>query len=281
MFHEMNFGGMRMQSDPAYELKRVTDEQAFYRKLKVKRRLNRWVGEMYVGKRVKLAYFRQWLAMLDIPADARVLEVGSGDGLFCFHAAAALPRASFTGMELNPVEAKVCQRIAEEEKFDNLQFVNGLLDNFRWSEQFDFIFCLDVMEHIEDDVAALRQMLQALKPGGKLLIHVPSRFFKNTDGTVIFISDADAWKINPGHVRPGYTVQELHDKLCTAGFTPRRYRQTQGWHIAKAHELHARSEKSPLRRLLILPMLCYLTWRDMHRPPEHGNTLWMLAERPV
>jgi len=38
---------------------------------------------------------------------------------------------------------------------------------------FDLIVCLDVMEHVKDDLAALRQIRRVLTPGGVALIHVP------------------------------------------------------------------------------------------------------------
>ena len=39
---------------------------------------------------------------------------------------------------------------------------------------YDLIAVLDVVEHIEDDVAALSAMADCLAPGGKILITVPA-----------------------------------------------------------------------------------------------------------
>ena len=43
--------------DPNYELDRVTSEAQFLKKMRLKRRLYRLVGELYVGRRVKFVYF--------------------------------------------------------------------------------------------------------------------------------------------------------------------------------------------------------------------------------
>lgn len=40
-------------------------------------------------------------------------------------------------------------------------------------EVYDLIAVLDVIEHVEDDVAALKAMVDCLRPGGKILITVP------------------------------------------------------------------------------------------------------------
>ncbi len=38
----------------------------------------------------------------------------------------------------------------------------------------DLVYALNVFEHIEDDGAAIRETVRALKPGGRLLIYVPA-----------------------------------------------------------------------------------------------------------
>jgi SAM-dependent methyltransferase len=42
------------------------------------------------------------------------------------------------------------------------------------SHRFDTVFCVNVLEHIEDDVAALRTFANSIVPGGRVLIFVPA-----------------------------------------------------------------------------------------------------------
>src|SRR5688500_6497430 len=42
------------------------------------------------------------------------------------------------------------------------------------SEAYDAVVCLNVLEHIEDDVQALRHMHRALRPGGRVVLYVPA-----------------------------------------------------------------------------------------------------------
>src|SRR4051794_37193002 len=110
-----------------YELGRVTAAGAFYRKLLQKRLLFKLVGETYVGKRVKLAYFERWLRRIPLPEQPRILEAGSGDGVFTFFVASKYPRAQVRGLELNPAEVAACRRIARVERRHNLDFAQGSL----------------------------------------------------------------------------------------------------------------------------------------------------------
>ena len=44
-------------------------------------------------------------------------------------------------------------------------------------EEFDVIGAFDVIEHIDDDVAALKGIHKALKPDGDILMMVPRHMF--------------------------------------------------------------------------------------------------------
>lgn len=71
---------------------------------------------------------------------------------------------------------------------------------------FDSAYSLNVLEHIPDDIAALRTVLAKLKPGGRLLVYVPafSILFTSMDAKV-------------GHVRR-YTRATLRQSVTSAGF---------------------------------------------------------------
>lgn len=70
----------------------------------------------------------------------------------------------------------------------------------------DFLYTLNVLEHIEDDISALKICHEKIKPGGDLLIYVPA--FQ------ILYSSMDK---NVGHCRR-YTRNELAEKVRAAGF---------------------------------------------------------------
>ncbi len=60
------------------------------------------------------------------------------------------------------------------------------LMNLGWEAQWDCAFLLDVIEHLPDDVQAMRQAAQALKPGGLLFVTTPAlkQFWSYNDDLV-------------------------------------------------------------------------------------------------
>ncbi|HVI98254.1 MAG TPA: class I SAM-dependent methyltransferase [Sphingomonas sp.] len=102
-----------------------------------------------------------------LPEHARILEIGCGTG----H---NLPMLARFG-EVDAIEIDAAARAIAAERLGKpvgdapLPTLPGVPRG-----GYDLIAVLDVVEHIEDDVAALRGMAECLAPGGKILIAVPA-----------------------------------------------------------------------------------------------------------
>ena len=84
--------------------------------------------------------------------------------------------------------------------------VGDLTAPFSHSRTFDAVLAMDVIEHIDDDVAAARQLFSLLRPGGLLILSVPAlpQLFSEFDRI-------------QGH-RRRYTEEALRETLHRAGF---------------------------------------------------------------
>jgi SAM-dependent methyltransferase len=79
---------------------------------------------------------------------------------------------------------------------------------FQTSGKFNTVFCLDVLEHIEDDTAALNKISSLLSLDGYLVLAVPS--------------NPKEWRWDDdfyGHYRR-YSPEEIRKKLTETGFEP-------------------------------------------------------------
>jgi SAM-dependent methyltransferase len=99
------------------------------------------------------------------PREARVLDAGCGSGrtlddLKAYGAA--------SGMELHPLGVEAARRRGHEVR-------EGRVEAIPYADSsFDLVTCLDVIEHTDDDVAALRDLRRVTRPGGRLVVTVPA-----------------------------------------------------------------------------------------------------------
>jgi ubiquinone/menaquinone biosynthesis C-methylase UbiE len=118
----------------------------------------------YRGRR---RVIRAELDRLPLPAGAHVLDAGCGSG----RTLVELVRygGEVSGIELDTGAAELARRRGLGE----VQV--GRLEELPWDDAtFDLITCLDVIEHVPDDVTALVELRRVARPGGWLLVTVPA-----------------------------------------------------------------------------------------------------------
>lgn len=131
---------------------------------------------------------------------------------------------------------------------------------------FDVVVCSEVLEHIQDNLAAVRELVRVLKPGGDLVVTVP-RFWPER----ICWAISRAYHHEPGgHIRI-YRKTELMALLEAAGVRCRRIRYRHGLHAPywwlKCLVGHKNDDFPPVRAYRK-----FLEWDIIRHPPL---TAWM------
>jgi len=128
----------------------------------------------------------------------RILDVGCGTG------ANLEMLANFgdaEGVDVSPEALSFCKQ-------RGLQSVRlGEAEKLPYPDQsFDLVTGLDVVEHLDDDLAGLREMRRVLKPGGRALLFVPAFMF--------------LWGVQDdvSNHRRRYTMKQLKETVRKAGF---------------------------------------------------------------
>jgi SAM-dependent methyltransferase len=80
-------------------------------------------------------------------------------------------------------------------------------------EEFDKVIAAEILEHIPDDEAAMRELFRVLRPGGVAAVTVPRWFAEKVNWA---LSD-EYHEVEGGHVRI-YKEHELRERLARAGF---------------------------------------------------------------
>jgi SAM-dependent methyltransferase len=209
----------------------------------------------------------------------RILDAGAGAGVFSFELAKQHPEAQVLGVELDPQLVERANGIARRARLTNCRFEAGDVTRLEFEGEFDLVVSVDNFEHVEDDVTAMRQLWQALRPGGTLVAHVPAYerrwllFGRRVNFDV------------PGHVRPGYRADELADKLSRAGFEIEQQAYTYGATETFTNNVSYLITRADRRNkglyAIAFPALLGLSYFGKFSSPRWGAGLLTKARRPV
>jgi SAM-dependent methyltransferase len=117
----------------------------------------------YRGRRSVLA---RVIDDLRLPARARILDAGCGSGRNMVEFA---KHGTVTGIELSGTSVSLARERAAGEVVEG-----SVLEMPFQADAFDLAASLDVIEHLEDDLQALRELRRVVAPGGSLLVTVPA-----------------------------------------------------------------------------------------------------------
>jgi SAM-dependent methyltransferase len=139
-----------------------------------------------------------------LPRDARILEIGCGTG----HNLVMLAQfGEVDAIEIDPAARAIAsQRLGKPVGDAPLPELPGVPRG-----AYDLIAVLDVVEHIEDDVGALKAMRDCLAPGGKILIAVPAHQWMWSAHDVV------------NHHKRRYSKATLAKAIADAGLKPAKF----------------------------------------------------------
>jgi SAM-dependent methyltransferase len=157
--------------------------------------------------------YRRWQFNMIAPyVRGRVLEVGGGIGNFT----ADLARAAESVVSIEPNQHCYNQLVEKTRALPNVTALNVSAESLsgHLPPEFgaDTVVCMNVLEHIQDDVAAVGAFTRLLKPGGRLVLLVPA-----VSAAFGFIDE------QLGHFRR-YSRRGLKALLIEAGFAPEKIR---------------------------------------------------------
>jgi len=172
------------------------------------------VEDKVVSRWVKLRAFERLLSRMNVRSGL-ALDAGCGGGGW----GNLLEERGFLTVEVDIDRAQLIR--AKRKCHGHFLRADITLLPFRQGV-FDFLACLDVLEHIYDDSAALRELARCLRIGGKAIFSFPMRrrFFEIQ--RQLFGVDKDFYNSFYEHVRDGYLIEEALDLFKRHGLDATR-----------------------------------------------------------
>jgi SAM-dependent methyltransferase len=132
-----------------------------------------------------------------------ILDVGCGEGSLLKALADAHPGAAAAGIEIAENALMLARRTVPGADFTVMDIAEA-----PWARMFDLVVCADVVEHIADDTAALRNMAAMTNPGGHVVVATLQGRMRRFEADI-------------GHVR-NYAAGALQAKMTQAGLVVER-----------------------------------------------------------
>ena len=210
-----------------------------------------------------------------------ILDAGTGFGQYTYFCAKHFPNANITAAEINPEHVISGNTFFQNLGWNQIRFQETDLTSASFTNQFDLILAIDIMEHIEQDKIVFNLFHQSLKPGGYLVLSTPSLYRKHRkDGE--FVDE---------HYREGYSEAEIQQKLHHARLIKKKIIYTYGfwgdlsWRIGIRNAIKMMGKDTlgkicgSLYLAMMLPFVLILMFFDLNWPNTTGTGLLVVTQK--
>jgi SAM-dependent methyltransferase len=264
--------------------------------------IKRSLGRFFAGSLLmrKMLYFLLDLLLLrtwhvkkalrkiakEYPDKASVLDAGSGFGQYTWGMSKMNILWKISAIDINSEQIDDCNRFfAKTGLSERITFRTGDLTALADKESYDIILSVDVMEHIVEDLLVFTNFFKSLKYNGILIISTPS----DQGGSDVHNDDEESFIDE--HVRDGYSIRDITEKLTLAGFRNVEADYTYGkpgnisWRLSMKYPIKMLNISYlffiilPFYYLIFFPISIILNIFDLHLTHKSGTGLLVTARK--
>lgn len=225
---------------------------------------------------------------LNLPGDSTVLDAGSGFGQYTWRMCRMNKGWKIDAIDINREQVEDCTAFFTKSGLsERVRFREADLTKLNSEDNYNLILSVDVMEHIKDDVSVFKHFYNALKDKGILLISTPS----DKGGSDVH-TDHDKSFIDE-HVRDGYSIKDITEKLTESGFNEIRATYTYGipgnisWRLSMKYPVKMLNKSYlffiilPFYYLIFFPVSLILNICDIRLTHKTGTGLLVSASKII
>lgn len=244
-------------------------------------------------KLLDLMFLRSWYVRRELKGlrkkfgsrEINIYDAGTGYGQYTYFMSQKLKPNKILAVDVKEEWIRDSKEFFRQKKNGTVSFGIEDLTKIDHINCFDLIVCVDVMEHIEEDVKVFSNYYNALRSGGYLLINTPSIF-----GGSDVHDDHDESFIGE-HARDGYSAEDLDAKLKPIGFE--RYKSVysygfwgdKAWRIGIKYPLKIVNVSKilllvlPLYYLVVFPFMLLFMYIDYKSTNVTGTGITYIAHK--
>jgi 2-polyprenyl-3-methyl-5-hydroxy-6-metoxy-1,4-benzoquinol methylase len=213
-----------------------------------------------------------------------ILDAGMGFGQYTWWMSRKFMTATINAADIKAEQVADCNNFFSQCKISyRVKAIEADLTQLSLAGSFDLILCVDVMEHITDDITVFKNFNASLVNDGILIISTPS----DKGGSDVH-GDADESFIGE-HVRDGYSVEDITAKLSKCGFKEVNASYTYGtpgsiaWRLSMKLPVIMLSWSRimfiflPFYYIVVMPFCLVLNYLDLSLKHRRGTGLLVTA----
>jgi SAM-dependent methyltransferase len=214
---------------------------------------------------------------------AEILDAGSGFGQYSYYLSRKNKNWNITAVDVKEEQIEDCSLFFKRIGKSNVIFSIADLTTYKEPDRFDLALSVDVMEHIAEDVLVFKNICDSLREGGMLLISTPS------DQGGSDVHDHGQHSFIDEHVRDGYNMDEIREKLMRSGFKRTEAKYSYGvpgkisWKISMKYPITMLNISRlffillPFYFLIAFPLMLILNFLDVRIQHKTGTGLIVKA----
>ncbi|MCX6286773.1 MAG: class I SAM-dependent methyltransferase [Bacteroidetes bacterium] len=227
---------------------------------------------------------RQWARFKTGSGKVKILDAGSGFGQYTYFMSGLRPNNSILAVDVKEEQIADCNTFFGRINRPGVLFEKADLTTFTKQDYFDLILSVDVMEHIAEDEKVFANFYDSLTREGMLLISTPS----DKGGSDVHNHDHGESFIDE-HVRDGYNISDIREKIRKAGFSRSEASYTYGkpgqlgWKLSMKYPILMLNASKllfiilPFYYLIIFPFALLFNYIDLHTKHKTGTGLLVKA----
>lgn len=236
-------------------------------------------GYTKVGNYARSRVFLKAIEDLPLHDFDQILDLGAGLGEFTFMLAEKYNQKNFTALEILDNRIGSLKKVKEKIGFPNVSIFEQKIENYPHDDYFDFIFSIDVFEHIPEDQMPFDACFKKLKKGGYLMVKIPNVTQRTILPNKVFHKHNE-W-LKKEHVGQVLDLNQLSDKFREAGFVIEKAFYSDGLFSRIGWEIdYVASKLGIIGKLIAMPIAkCFILIDNLFDYYQSGNAIQVVGRK--